>query len=367
MDNRKYDKELVEAIRRKEHVEDVGGMPMNMKPIPDDDRECVLDSRVKATMERKRVLFTERASMRSGYSLLNERWRPDKFTYDLCSGGITETEQLIDVDGTHLIDVFTYREALSAKGNTPAYIFLHGGGFTSGTERIYHNQMRFLAEVSGAIVIFPDYRLAPEAPFPAAVDDCMACIRWVYDNAGSLGIDTSKIMLGGDSAGGSLTCSCILKDSEHVIARAYLLFPACDSSNYHTQDIYDWSWELFPVVEDERELVRNRIERIRKSIEIPAEKSVYIQGKTTYEDPLVSVVYASDKQLEEFPPMVVAVSEYDYLRIGAEYFSRRLYELGREIRLICYRGCDHGFLDLFGTEPQAEEVLLDMADEIHRM
>jgi len=121
------------------------------------------------------------------------------------------------------------------------------------------------------------------------------------------------------------------------------------------------------VVEDERELVRNRIERIRKSIEIPAEKSVYIQGKTTYEDPLVSVVYASDKQLEEFPPMVVAVSEYDYLRIGAEYFSRRLYELGREIRLICYRGCDHGFLDLFGTEPQAEEVLLDMADEIHRM
>ena len=153
-------------------------MPMNMKPIPDDDRECVLDSRVKATMERKRVLFTERASMRSGYSLLNERWRPDKFTYDLCSGGITETEQLIDVDGTHLIDVFTYREALSAKGNTPAYIFLHGGGFTSGTERIYHNQMRFLAEVSGAIVIFPDYRLAPEAPFPAAVDDCMFLLRF---------------------------------------------------------------------------------------------------------------------------------------------------------------------------------------------
>lgn len=367
MDNRKYDKELVAAIRRKEHVEDIGGMPVDMKPIPDDDRECVLDPRVKATMERKRALFAERASKKTGYSLLNERWRPDKVTYDLCSGEVSETEQLIDVCGTHQIDVFSYRGVSAAKENAPAYIFLHGGGYTAGTERIYHNQMRFLAEVSGAVVIFPDYRLAPEAPFPAAIEDCTACVRWVHDNASLLGVDSSKIMLGGDSAGGGLTCSCVLKDSARLIARAYLLFPGCDSSDYHTQDIYDWSWDLYPVVEDECELVRNRIDRIRTSVEIPAEKSVYVQGKTTYENPLVSIVYASDEQLEGFPPITVAVSEYDYLRIGAEYFSRRLYELGREIRLVRYRGCDHGFLDLFGTEPQAEEVLLDMADEIHRM
>lgn len=367
MDNRKYDKGLVAAIREKEHVEDIGGMPVDMKPIPDDDRACVLDSRVKATMERKRALFAERASERSGYSLGNERWRPDKVTYDLCEGEVTEDERLIDVDGTHQIDVFSYRGASAAKEGAPAYVFLHGGGFTSGTERIYHNQMRFLAEVSGAVVIFPDYRLAPEAPFPAAIEDCMACVRWVHDNADLLGIDTGRIMLGGDSAGGSLTCACILKDSARFIARAYLLFPGCDSSDYHKQDIYDWSWDLYPVVEGERDLVRNRIDRIRKSVGIPAEKSVYIQGKTTYEDPLVSIVYASDRQLEGFPPVTVAVSEYDYLRIGAEYFSRRLHGLGRGIRLVRYRGCDHGFLDLFGTEPQAEEVLLDMADEIHRM
>jgi len=284
MDNRKYDKVLVAAIREKEYVEDIGGMPVDMKPIPDDNRVCVLDSRVKATMERKRALFAERASERSGYSLGNERWRPDKVTYDLCEGEVTE-----------------------------------------------------------------------------------ACVRWVHDNADLLGIDTGRIMLGGDSAGGSLTCACILKDSARLIARVYLLFPGCDSSDYRKQDIYDWSWDLYPVIERERDLVRNRIDRIRKSVGIPAEKSVYIQGKTTYEDPLVSIVYASDKQLEEFPPVTVAVSEYDYLRMGAEYFSRRLHGLGREIRLVRYRGCDHGFLDLFGTEPQAEEVLLDMADEIHRM
>ncbi|MGI6229943.1 MAG: alpha/beta hydrolase [Tractidigestivibacter sp.] len=367
-DQRKYDRRLVDAIRNKEHVEDVDGMPVIMKPIPDRDETHVLDPRVRKTIERKAAMFARRAEETHGaYSLANERYRPDKVTYDLTEGKVTQTEQLISVSGTHKIDVFTYW-AESAKGAVPAIVFLHGGGFTAGNERIYHNQMRFLAEQSGAVVVFPEYRLAPESPFPAAIEDCVATVEWTYNNAAELGIDPTKIMVAGDSAGGTLTNSCLLEDKKGIIKGAYLIFPSCDSSDYLRQDLYRWSFEGYPIDEDERELAYGRMDRIRKPSEgATAEGSEYVQGKTTLDDPLVSVVFATDEQLKAFPPITVAVSEYDYLRLGAEYFARRLYGLGKEVRLVRYCGCDHGFLDLFGTEPQAEEVCLDMADQVAKM
>ena len=365
-DLRKYDNSLVAAIRERQRTAEEDGMSVTLKPIPDDNRECVLDPRVREVVKRKRAMFAQRSAATLGkYSLANERWRPDKVTYDLNRAAVEVEERLIEVEGTHRIDIFSYRA--SHDETIPAFVFLHGGGFTAGTERIYHNQMRYLAEVSGALVVFPDYRLAPEAPFPAAIEDCMAAVRWVRDNADILGVDPKKIMVGGDSAGGSLTCACALEDVEGIIKRAYLLFPACDVSNYHEQKLYDWSYELYPVVEEDRELAYSRIDRIRCGSEGTAEDSVYVQGKTSLEDPLVSVVFASDERLSRFPPVTVAVSEYDYLRIGAEYFARRLHGLGRDVRLVRYCGCDHGFFDLFGSEPQAEEVCLDMADEVAKI
>ncbi|HIZ45745.1 MAG TPA: alpha/beta hydrolase [Candidatus Olsenella pullistercoris] len=365
-DNRTYDAALVAAMRERERTEDVDGVPVVMKPIPDDNREHVLDPRVREVAARKRAMFAERAERAGGYSLANERWRPDKVTRDLTTGEVVETERLIGVGGTHRIDVFTYRAA-SAPACARVLVFLHGGGFTAGTERIYHNQMRFIAERSGALVVFPDYRLAPECPFPAAIEDAVATIEWVRDHAEELGADPERIMVAGDSAGGSLTCSCLLKDAGHLIRRAYLLFPSCDSSDYRTQSLYRWDEGCYPVAEEDRELAWSRIDRIRASAGATSEESVYVQGKTTLDDPLVSVVYATDEQLRAFPPITVAVSEYDYLRVAAEYFARRLHGLGNDVRLVRYCGCDHGFLDLFGFEPQAEEVCLDIADELARM
>lgn len=288
-------------------------------------------------------------------------------TYDLNTEQIKVEERLIEVGNTHRIDVFTYRAASAPAAGAPLYVFLHGGGFTAGTERIYHNQMRFIAEKAHAVVVFPDYRLAPEAPFPAGIEDCVATIAWAHDYAAELGADPEKIMVGGDSAGGALTCACILEDKEHYIKRAYLLFPSCDSRDYRTLTDYTWSFDSYPVVDEDKELAYSRIDRIRNAMHDTAESSIYIQGKTTLDDPLVSANCASDEQLSAFPPITVASCEYDFLRVGSEHFARRLAHLGKEVRPVRYCGCDHGFLDLFGTEPQAEEVCLDMADEVARL
>lgn len=363
---RTYDRSLVQKIRGGEHIEQIDGLPVVMKPIPDDERANVLDPRVREVAARKRAMFEERSERSGGYSLANERYRPDKKTIDLVAEEIEEKEQLIDVNGTHKIDVFTYRDrnvAVSSK----AYIFLHGGGFTAGNEHIYHNQMRYLAQLTGALIVFPDYRLAPENPFPAAIEDALATIEWVGANSVHLGVDPEKIMLGGDSAGGSLACACLLKDEKRLVKRAYLLFASCDCSDYREQKLYRWSEDLFPVVKEDYELAWSRINRIRSAQVVDSKDSAYIQGKTSLKDPMVSVVYASDEQLSSFPPVTVAVSEYDFLRPGAEYLARRLYALGKEMRLVKYCGCDHGFLDLFGFEPQAEEVCMDMADELDKV
>lgn len=370
-DNRKYDAKLVDAIRAKEHFAQRDGLQMLMKPIPDDSREHVLDSRVRATVERKRKMFADRAQKRSGaFSLADKRYRPDKVTYDLTSAPIVQDEQLIDVNNNHKIDVFTYRRSES-RSVRAVVVFLHGGGYTAGNERIYHNQMLYIAEQSDALVVFPEYRLAPECPFPGAIEDCYATIEWLANNAEKLGIDSSKIMVAGDSAGGGLTLSCLLEDQTrlHAISRAYLLFPETDMSDYRSVGLYDWSWDYYPIDEEERDLVQNRINRIKKGSEDPdgGLANLWIQNNATLDDPLVSAVYATDEQLQQFPPITIAVSEYDFLRIAAEYLARRLVKLGCPVRPVMYCGCDHGFLDLFGTEPQAEEVCMDIADEASRM
>lgn len=367
MDQRKYDVSLVDAIRDKQHMEDVGGVPTLVKPIPDDDRDHVLDPRVAQVAARKKAMFAQRAKDAGGYSLANERFRPDKVTYDLCEHEVVVKEQLIDVDGTHMIDVFTYRD-VEAEGALPVVCYFHGGGFTAGDERIYHNQMRFLAEKAGALVVFPVYRLAPEAPFPAGIDDCWATVRWAHEAAAELGADPDRIMVAGDSAGGGLSCACLVKDDGGLIKQAFLLYPVCDSTDYVKQTRYHWSYDHYPVIEEHRELAASRIDRIRVGSEgATAEGSIYVQGKTSLEDPLVSVIYAGEEVMRRFPPVTIAYSEYDYLRMGAEYFARQLAGLGKDVRPICYKGCDHGVLDFFGSEPQAEDIMLEMAADARGM
>ena len=114
-DNRKYDRSLVEAIRGKQHVIYDNDLPILLKPIPDIDREHVLDPRVKTTVERKRAMFAQRAEKASEcFRLSNERFRSDKITFNITNKDILEKEQLIDV--------FTYHLASCNDTRRPAYI-----------------------------------------------------------------------------------------------------------------------------------------------------------------------------------------------------------------------------------------------------
>lgn len=357
---RNYDKSLLLEIRENEYVESIKGVDVLMKPIPDDNRINIIDPRVLETMKKKKAMLKSRT--KDGFLLSKERNRLDIISYDLSETNIDIKERLIDV-GDHKIDVYICSPETKDK-KLPVLIYLHGGGYYCGDMRKYVNQMKLIAEKAQAVVIFPEYRLTPEASYPAAQEDCLGTIKWVEENAEELNIDPNCLTIAGDSAGGALVNACVLRDKDKNIKKVIEIYPVADCSDYRDQKLYSWTYDDFPVIDDHKEYAYGRIDRIKETAYIKEKDNIYIQGKTNYQNPDVSIIFALDDKLKEFPETIIIASEYDYLRTGSDYFVKRLSDLKVKVKSIRYLGCDHGFFDMLGLVVQAEELCLLIAREI---
>ena len=355
---REYDQDLVTKIQQKTYVKNVDGVDIVMKPVPDDDRENVVDPRV---VETTKIKMTVKSLDRNAkFTLYGTRVRPDKVSYDITTSNVQEDEDLVRINDTHYIDVYTFTPKNYVEGR-PVLIYLHGGGFMSGDVAEFRMAMRFVSEQSGCKVIFPEYRLAPENPYPAGIEDCHAIVEWVYENAEQLGIDKNKIMVGGDSAGGGLTNSCLILDKDlHHIHHAYEFYSAFTTNFEKYEEVY--SDDLFPVIPEHEVYARNRVNRIRFSGNTG---DLYLQGKVSKDDISVSIMSCDD--LSWLPEMTVICGEYDFLRLCNDDFVKRAHEQGVKIRSVRYLGCDHGFMEKVGVLPQAEESLIEMAETLKNL
>jgi len=230
------------------------------------------------------------------------------------------------------------------KGPFPVLVYFHGGGWVIGDIKSSDGFCRILTNAAGCIVVSVDYRLAPEHPFPAAVDDSYHATLWVATNASSFGGDPTRIAVCGDSAGGNLAAvvAQIARDcGKPTLQFQLLIYPvidaACDTPSYTensegyflTRDIMLWFWNH------------------------------YVQRDADRNHPYASPLRASS--LAGLPPASVITAEFDPLRDEGERYAELMHAAGVPVKLIRYDGMIHGFFTMSAMLDQGKIAIQQSA------
>lgn len=331
------------------------GLTIEIRPVPGDDREHVLDPRV---FERAHARIVAGGGNGDG-DVIAFRTRPNKETHSIEGGGVNHRVVVMDL-GDRGIPLHVYVPEEHEAGS-PALIFYHGGGFMVGNIGQYENALKLIAKKSRSVVVYPEYRLSPEAMFPGGIEDCVGTYDWVVAHADELGIDDERIAIAGDSAGGSLSNAVVLeRGAGGRIKLLTLIYPLVDGAPVPSE----WSYALYPTAEGQREEALSRVDRIKLSVDDLA--PMYTHGDANkLLDPLVSAAYAEDVSM--FPRTLVVASEFDYLRYQDELFAKKLQDAGTDVRVVRYGGCDHGFFETCGVMPQVEDLCNVMVEELGKI
>ncbi|QBD79125.1 alpha/beta hydrolase [Ktedonosporobacter rubrisoli] len=211
----------------------------------------------------------------------------------------------------------------------PALLWIHGGGYILGSATEDDITARSLASDIGCAVVSVDYRLAPETPHPGPVEDCYAALKWLYTHANELGVDTTRIAIGGASAGGGLAAALglLARDRGEVpLVFQFLIFPMLDDRTVTTPDPHPYTGEFIWTAESNRFGWQALLGREPGGPDI----SPYAAA-------------ARAEHLEGLPSTFICVGALDlFLEENIEY-ARRLLRAGVPTELHVYPGAYHGF------------------------
>jgi len=242
---------------------------------------------------------------------------------------VREDRMIPGPDGDPDVSIRIYRPADAPDGPLPGLFEIHGGGFIVGDLTMMDGYCDAVAASFPAVVVSVNYRLAPEDPFPAPVEDCYSALQWMADNADELGIDTDRIAIAGQSAGGGLAAATVLLARDRggpALCFQLLEIPELDD-RLDTPSMHQfvdtplwnrpnaqrsWSWYL-------------------GSDDAPGSADV-----SPYAAP------ARCEDLSGLPPAFVSVMEFDPLRDEGIIYAMRLLEAGVSTELHAYPGTFHG-------------------------
>jgi len=249
-----------------------------------------------------------------------------------------------------LLRIWTYTPAGAGMGLLPGLVYFHGGGFVAGSLETHDGIGRSLANASGCRVVSVDYRLGPEARFPAAVEDACAATRWIADHAEQLGIDGRRLGVCGDSAGATLAAAVAQALAVTGQPRLALQFLLCPILDYRAETA---SWDAFGSGHFlDRETLAHDLRH-------------YLGEAADLGDPRISPLRAA--RLEGLPPACIHTAECDPLRDeGAEYVAR-LEKAGVSASYRCHSGMIHLFYALGAVIPYAAEAYRQMGADIRAL
>lgn len=228
----------------------------------------------------------------------------------------------------------------------PTLIFFHGGGFVIGDLETHDKECRLLCANANCMVIAVDYRLAPESPFPAAVEDAWAALQWIATEGDQLGVDTAKLAVGGDSAGGNLAAVMALmaRDASIDLKLQMLVYPATDASKHYdsftenaagpllTVEVIDWFWSHYLGSASDSE-IRN--------------------------DWRFSPAKASDHS--GLAPAYIATCSADPLRDEGNAYAVQLSEAGVSVQHSLFEGQPHVLFQMFNVCEGAKDLISECA------
>jgi len=269
------------------------------------------------------------------------------------TAGLGPVEDVARVDD-HAVPVeagnITVRSYTPAGGGPfPALVFFHGGGWVIGDVDTHDGICRSLANAAGCVVASVDYRLAPEHKYPAAAEDAFAATRWIAREGARLGVDTGRLAVGGDSAGGNLAAAVALMARERggpELALQVLVYPvthhAFDTNSYQkhadgyllTRDAMRWFWAHY----------------LRRAED----------GAQPHASPLLA------RSLEGLPPALVITAEYDPLCDEGEAYAARLGQAGVPVTLTRYAGMIHGFIRMINLVDKARAARDEIAGALRK-
>jgi acetyl esterase len=230
----------------------------------------------------------------------------------------------------------------------PVMLYFHGGGYVKGGIEESDAFCRNLARVTRHIVLSIDYRLAPEYPFPAALDDAIASTVWTATHAADLGGAPGPVVVCGESAGGNLAAvACLrLRSDRRITIRCQVLL----------QPVVDFTLSFPSIALPSTECL------------VPREDlawyyRTYCGDRCDPRDPRVSPIFAED--LSGLPAALIIAAEYDTLRDEAQAYAERLEAAGVATRYTCYAGMLHGFLQMRGIVPDAAAATEEIARAVN--
>jgi acetyl esterase/lipase len=211
----------------------------------------------------------------------------------------------------------------------PALLWIHGGGYVIGSADQADLQAKMMVSTLGCAVVAVDYRLAPETPHPGPVEDCYAALKWLYVNSSDLHVDTTRIAIGGDSAGGGLTAALglLTRDRGEVpLVLELLIYPMIDDRTVTTTDPHPYTGEYVWTPDANR-----------------FGWTALLGKEPGGEDVSPYAAAARAETLEGLPPTFIGVGTLDlFLEEDMEY-ARRLIRAGVPTELHVYPGAFHGF------------------------
>ncbi len=298
----------------------------------------VLDGRVKAALQ-------------AGGPVADFRTQPVAVTrknFDTAAAALRRLNEPLKSVETRSLQGFRIRLYVpEGQGPFPGLVFFHGGGWVLGDLESHDDVCRSLAKRTPCVVVAVDYRLAPETPFPGPLDDCETAFRWTVEHARELGVDPSRVAVGGDSAGGNLAAALALRLRDRKgpkIAFQLLVYPATDmtakggsidefSRGYGlTAANMHWFWD------------------------------VYAPAPARSDNPEVSPLRA--KSLAGLPPAFIVTAHFDVIRDEGEEYGRKLRDAGVPVTMVRFREMNHGFLRMGGVYPQANQALTMCAEAL---